>query len=173
MYYAKIMENDTVNCIEGITVSLFTSGCPHHCKGCFNYETWNRKYGTKISIFNLVKKLKKLIVINEVERNFSVLGGEPLADYNIRNTDFIIKKIRKEYPNIIIYLWTGYTLEELKNKKMYSILKNVNYIIEGRFIEELKDKNLKMRGSSNQHIYKLENEKFIDVTDKLQKNVTI
>ena len=56
MYYAKIIKNDTVNCIDGITVSLFMSGCPHHCKGCFNMETWNPKFGTNILIYNLIYK---------------------------------------------------------------------------------------------------------------------
>ena len=61
MKYAKIIENDTVNCMEGITVSLFMSGCPHHCKNCFNQETWNPNFGTEINIDELCSKLNDLI----------------------------------------------------------------------------------------------------------------
>lgn len=173
MYYAKIIKNDTVNCIDGITVSLFMSGCPHHCKGCFNSETWNPKFGKNVLIYNLIKEIENDISEFEVDRNFSVLGGEPLADYNILHTDCIIKFIRKKFPNIKIYLWSGYTFDEIQLMKTYDVLKNIDYLIEGRFIEELKDVNLKLRGSSNQHIYYNKNGVLVDITDKVQNNITI
>ena len=170
MYYSKIIENDTINCIDGITVSLFMSGCPHHCKGCFNEPTWNKEYGFQTDVDYLILELQNLILENNVERSFSVLGGEPLVEYNIENTDKIIKNIRKMYPNIIIYLWSGYTIEEIQNMQTFDILKNIDYLIEGRFVEKLADKKLKLRGSSNQHIYKNENENLIDVTEKIQNS---
>lgn len=162
MKYAKIIENDVVNCMEGITVSLFMSGCPHHCKGCFNQETWNPNFGTEIEIDDLCDKLNDLIEAYEVERSFSILGGEPLAEYNRKNTRYIIHKIKEQNKNITIYLWSGYTLEELKDmndEDINDVLLNVNYFIDGRFVESLKDTNLKLRGSSNQNIYFIENNK--------------
>lgn len=174
MYYSKIMENDVVNSIDGLAVSLFMSGCPHHCKGCFNIETWNPKNGENIAIYNLLKLLEEKITSYDVHRNFSVLGGEPLAEYNIENTNYIINHIRKKFPDIIIMVWTGYTIEEIEFMDTKSILTNIDYLIEGRFIEKLKDKNLRLRGSSNQRIFKNINGILTDVTDEVQKgNVTI
>ena len=155
MYYSNIINNDTINCLSGITVSLFMSGCPHHCKGCFNTETWNPKNGEEIEIVELIKIIKKRIADYDIERNFSVLGGEPLVDYNIKNTSIIISAIRKEFPSIEIYLWSGYTLSEIKEmKESEDILKNITYLIDGKFEESKKDKNLILRGSSNQKVYK-------------------
>lgn len=156
MKYAKIIENDVVNCMEGITVSLFMSGCPHHCKNCFNQETWNPNYGTEINIDELCDKLNDLINAYDVHRDFSLLGGEPLAEYNRKNTQYIIQQIKHKNPNIVIYLWTGYTMEELKSMNDSSIdyiLSTVNYLIDGRYEDDKKDLKLKMRGSSNQKIY--------------------
>ena len=156
MKYAKIIENDVVNCMEGITVSLFMSGCPHHCKNCFNQETWNPNYGTEIDINELCDKLNDLINAYDVHRDFSLLGGEPLAEYNRKNTEYIIKKIKDKNSNILIYLWSGYTLEELKSMNDSSInyiLSSVDYLIDGRYDDDKKDLKLKMRGSSNQNVY--------------------
>ena len=156
MKYSKIMENDTVNCMEGITVSLFMSGCPHHCKNCFNQETWNPNFGTEIDIDELCDKLNDLINAYDVHRDFSLLGGEPLVEYNRKNTQYIIQQIKYKNPNIVIYLWTGYTMEELKAMKDSSIeyvLSAVDYLIDGCYEDDKKDLKLKMRGSSNQNIY--------------------
>ena len=88
-------------------------------------------------------------------------------------TVLLIKTIKEEFPNIKIYLWSGYTFNEIQTMNTYDILKNIDYLIEGRFIEKLKNSNLKLRGSSNQHIYYNKNGKLIDVTDKIQNNITI
>lgn len=156
MKYANIIENDVVNCMEGITVSLFMSGCPHHCKNCFNQETWNPNFGIEIEINELCNKLNDLINAYNVHRDFSLLGGEPLAEYNRKNTQYIIQQIKHKNPNIVIYLWTGYSMEELKSMNDSSIdyiLSTVNYLIDGRYEDNKKDSKLKMRGSSNQKIY--------------------
>ena len=164
MYYGKIIENDTVNCIDGITVSLFMSGCPHHCKGCFNEETWNPTFGTEIKVDDLISLLKDKINAYDIKRHFSVLGGEPLAPYNIENTLTIVSTIRKEFNDIEIYLWSGYTIEEInKMNNSKEILNNINYLIEGRFVESKKDLKLKLRGSSNQRIFKNVNNHMIEV----------
>ncbi len=155
MKYADIKENDTVNCVDGICVSLFMSGCPHHCKNCFNQETWNPNYGTEIDVNDLSDKLNELINAYDVNRDFSILGGEPLAEYNRKNTDIIVENIRNKNPNIRICLWSGYTFDELKSmndENINSILSKIDYLVDGRYVDEKKDRNLKMRGSSNQHI---------------------
>ncbi len=162
MKYAKIMENDTVNCMDGITVSLFMSGCPHHCKNCFNQETWNPNFGIEIEIDELCDKLNDLINAYDVHRDFSLLGGEPLAEYNRKNVARIIKEIKRKNPNILVYLWSGYTLEELKSMNDLSIdyiLSTIDYLIDGRYEDDKKDSKLRMRGSSNQNVYRRMNGK--------------
>ena len=162
MKYAKIIENDTINCMEGITVSLFMSGCPHHCKNCFNQIAWNPNFGTEIEIDKLCDKLNDLINAYDVHRDFSLLGGEPLAEYNRKNTEYIIKKIKDKNPNILIYVWSGYTLKELKSINDSSIdyiLSTIDYLIDGRYEDDKKDNKLKMRGSSNQNEYQRINDK--------------
>lgn len=97
----------------------------------------------------------KLIGANGLERNFSVLGGEPLAPQNIQMTAEVVDAVRHAYPKITIYLWTGYEFDDLilhLNDTLKQILQNIDVLIDGPFIENLKDLSLKFRGSSNQHI---------------------
>lgn len=160
MRYAKILRNDCVNG-EDVCVSLWTQGCNFHCDSCHNQCLWDFNNGIEIQTGQLIDKILKLISMNGVQRNFSVLGGEPLCDENILNIDIIITIVRQYYPNIKIFLWTGYTKEELENsiKNEYNrgnllknILKNIDYLIEGRYIKEQRDLTLKWRGSANQRI---------------------
>ena len=151
--YNTIVENDVVNG-EGICVSFFVQGCPHKCPGCFNPETWDFNDGqpyTEHTKFEIIKALNN----NNIQRNFSVLGGEPLALENLSMTEEVINAVRHAYPNIKIFLWTGYYLEQLSkdNPNINSILNNVNYIIDGPFIEEEKNLDLRLRGSDNQSIW--------------------
>lgn len=152
MRLAKIMENDVVDCDDSICVSLWFYGCPHRCVGCHNSHLWEPDCMEEIANYNVEKKLDELIPKNGIMRNFSVLGGEPLADYNILDCNAILIHIRENFPNIKIYLWTGYTLEELKKEEKDYILKNVDVLIDGRFELEKRDITLKLRGSSNQRI---------------------
>lgn len=155
MRLAGIIENDIVDCDEGVCVSMWTVGCPHRCKGCHNQLYWDYNSGEEVEEDEIAEILKKAISKNNVLRNFSVLGGEPLCKENIKNVEYIIKEIRKEYPEIKIYVWTGYTLEELREFKfseLDSILNNIDVLIDGRFVEELRDTSLKLRGSSNQRV---------------------
>jgi anaerobic ribonucleoside-triphosphate reductase activating protein len=154
MKISGIIKNDVVNGI-GVCVSLFVQGCPHHCKGCFNPQTWSFSGGKEIE--NLTKTIIEAINANGVMRNFSILGGEPLCPENIPLVKNIIQEVRKKYPNIKIFLWTGYTLNQLdikNNKDLKYILLNINYLIDGPFIEEQKDYSLWLRGSRNQRILK-------------------
>ena len=154
--YAGINKNDVVNG-EGVCVSFFIQGCPHHCPGCFNPETWDPTGGKEITQ-ETVKEIIEAISANDIQRNFSMLGGEPLAPFNISATWQILTEVRLHYPSIKIFLWTGYNEEELKQyikvcPELYACLLLVNTIITGRFIEEEKDLTLKLRGSRNQNIW--------------------
>ena len=153
MRIAGIIEDDIVDCDDGIAVSLWTVGCPHHCKGCHNQNLWDYGAGQDIPIKTVINEIKEKINKNGVMRNFSVLGGEPLDPQNIKDVDEVLKEIRAVYPSIKIYLWTGYTFEELSDREdVQNVLKNVDVLIEGRYIEELRA-DLPLRGSSNQRVY--------------------
>jgi len=155
MRIAGIIDDDIVDSDDGVAVSLWTVGCPHHCKGCHNQNLWDYDAGQDIPIKMVIDELKEKINKNGVMRNFSVLGGEPLDPQNIKDVLTVLKEIRAAYPNIKIYLWTGYTLEELQERKEFNeVLKYVDILIEGRFVENLKQ-NLPLRGSSNQRVFKV------------------
>ena len=159
MKYAGYMPNDFVNG-EGVCVSLWTAGCPHRCPGCFNSEMWDYNNGKPVPN-DIKEQLVKAISANGIQRNFSILGGEPLSEDNRAFVDDIVKSIRSAYPRIKIYLWTGYTYQELldlDNKYINSILSQINFLIDGRFEEDKKDLTLKLRGSSNQKIIELNKE---------------
>lgn len=156
--YNAIIPNDVVNG-EGVCVSFFVQGCPHHCPGCFNEETWDFKGGQPYT--SEVKwELIKLISANDIQRNFSILGGEPLAPQNVDMTWEIIDAVRHAYPSIKIFLWTGYVYEELTERvseNLVKILGTIDVLMDGPFIEEEKDLNLKLRGSKNQRVWRKTN----------------
>lgn len=156
MNYMNINPNDIVNG-EGICVSLFVSGCNHRCPGCFNQDAWNFSSGRAFTR-DSEKEIIEALTANNVNRNFSILGGEPLDPRNRKEVSHLITKVRAKFPNIKIYLWTGYTIEQLLAKKdiyINNILNKIDYLIDGPFIEEQKDLTLKLRGSSNQRILKM------------------
>lgn len=148
MRYAGLIENDIVDSDDGICVSLWMQGCPHHCKGCHNPETWDFNGGIEIDREKLVENVINSLTQNGVKRNFSILGGEPLAEENLEDTLYIINRIRNKFPKIKIYLWTGYTIENLKIKD----LKKIDVIVDGLYDEKLRDVSLPLRGSLNQRI---------------------
>lgn len=153
MKYFGYMPNDFING-EGVSVSLWTAGCPHHCQGCHNAEAWEYNNGYEVPK-DILSQLEQALTANGIQRNFSILGGEPLADFNLEFTWSIVDYIRKNFPNIKIYLWTGYTLPDLKqrNQKLIdNILNNIDILIDGPYIEAQRDITLKLRGSANQRI---------------------
>ena len=169
MRYAGIEYNDVVNG-QGVCVSLFVQGCPHHCEGCFNPETWDFNGGQEVEDTEFKGHIVQALCANGVQRNFSVLGGEPLCSENLPLVNEVITAVRVAYPNILIHLWTGYTLKELKklSKKeplISSILEKINFLIDGPYVEEKKDLTLMWRGSSNQCIYRNINGKFKKVNN--------
>lgn len=151
MRYAAIENNDYING-EGMCVSFWVQGCPHECEGCHNPEAWSFEGGQELP--NDYKgNIIKAISANGITRNFSVLGGEPLCPENLDLTLSTISAVRAAYPNIKIFLWTGYCLEDIKeNPVVKEILEQINVLIDGPFIQEQRDITLKLRGSKNQRI---------------------
>ena len=150
---AGINGNDVVNG-EGVSVSLFLQGCHFHCKGCHNPEAWDPNGGNIWDWNDLINYIVELISANGIQRNLSILGGEPFDTYDKR--DFIrllIKVVKQKFPDIKICIWTGYTYKELTEiTDIGYILQNINYLIEGPFKIEERDITLKWRGSRNQNI---------------------
>lgn len=156
MKYFGYMPNDFING-EGICVSLWTAGCPHHCPGCHNSQMWDEENGVLVPS-DIRGKIIKAISQNGIQRNFSILGGEPLSYYNIAFVEEMVQAIRVAYPNIKIFIWTGYTLDELQCRinqgevQLEYILSNIDVLIDGRYIEAERDITLSLRGSKNQRV---------------------
>ena len=151
--YAGLITNDFANG-TGTCVSFWTQGCPHHCPSCQNPETWDFQGGKEVPT-DIRGQIIKAICANGITRNFSVLGGEPLCDENLDEVDKIITGVRTAYPQIKIFVWTGYILEELKEKKndkINHILSQIDVLIDGPFIQAERDITLESRGSRNQRI---------------------
>ena len=151
--YAGLITNDFANG-TGTCVSFWTQGCPHHCPSCQNPETWDFQGGEEVPT-DIRGQIIKAICANGITRNFSVLGGEPLCDENLDEVDKIITGVRTAYPQIKIFVWTGYILEELKEKKndkINHILSQIDVLIDGPFIQAERDITLELRGSRNQRI---------------------
>lgn len=152
MRYAAIKENDIANG-PGVNVSFWVQGCKNHCKDCQNPETWSFTGGkefTKDTLNNLFKALKA----NGINRNLSILGGEPLCPENIPITKYIVQQVKEKYSEIKIYLWSGYYYDELvKNKEIKEeIFPYLDILVDGPYINSQRDITLKWRGSRNQNI---------------------
>ena len=144
---AGVTPNDVING-EGISVSVWLQGCPHRCKGCHNPETWDFEGGTLYNQDMLIFEILKLIEKNGIKRNLSILGGEPLCEENRDFIQILTKIVRNIHPEIKIYCWTGYRLEDIDPQ----YLKNIDVLIDGKFEQDKRDITLKLRGSSNQRI---------------------
>jgi len=154
MRIAGLIKNDMVDG-SGFCVSLWTQGCPHRCPGCHNPETWDFNGGTVITLDELEKEILEALNANGVERNFSVLGGEPLCEENLYDVAKIISKVRHNFPDRKIFVWTGYTYEELKEKNnpvLSTLFKDIDVLIDGRFEINERDVTLWLKGSRNQRV---------------------
>lgn len=148
MNYTLIRSIDIANG-EGIGTALFVSGCPFHCEGCFNPETWDYGYGkefTQKTLISLIEATDKSYI-----SRISILGGEPLAPVNFETVSLIIESLKKRFPEKRIWIYSGYTYESL-NKNQLRVISKADILVDGQFIKEKKDLNLKFRGSSNQRI---------------------
>ncbi len=168
MNYAKIKNCDVANG-PGVRVSLFVSGCNHHCKNCFNREAWDFNYGDEFT------SKQEEEIIEDLKPDYitglSLLGGEPFEQANQEGLAPLVKKVKETYPNKKIWCYTGFTfdkqilgqmIQEEHRETTKEMLENIDYIVDGRFVEELKDPKLRFRGSSNQRI--------IDVKKSLEQN---
>lgn len=148
--YALIRKMDVSNG-EGIGISLFVQGCHFHCKNCFNPETWDFEGGKEWN--DDVKKRFLELANNEHVHRISILGGEPLCEENAETVFELCKEIKTLYPNKKIWVYTGYTWEELIQKHINKeALNNVDILVDGPYKDELQDFNLMFRGSSNQRV---------------------
>jgi anaerobic ribonucleoside-triphosphate reductase activating protein len=156
MNYATIKPVDIADG-EGVRVSLFVSGCRHHCKNCFNKVAWNFGYGTPWDK-NVEDQLLAYLAPNYIS-GLTLLGGEPFEPENQPVLVEFLKKVREKFPSKNIWCYTGFTLDkELLGQSRavtpytMDMLKNIDVLVDGRFVEEKKSLALKFRGSSNQRI---------------------
>ena len=158
MRYAGLIHND-FSAAPGISVSFFTQGCPHHCPGCYNPETWDFDGGKEFT-YDVLNEIEESLFANGISRSLAIMGGEPLCEQNIFLTLLVVKTIKEKYPNVKIYIWSGYTYDYLMshittNLHLKQVLDYADFLIDGPYVEELRDISLPMRGSSNQKIIDL------------------
>ena len=156
MNYATIKPVDIANG-EGVRVSLFVSGCRHHCKNCFNSEAWNFAYGMPFND-EIIDQIMAYLAPGYIT-GLTLLGGEPFEPENQEGLLELVKEVRERFPDKTIWCYTGFDLEkELLGKSRAvtaytkDLLANIDVLVDGRFVEDLKDLTLRFRGSSNQRI---------------------
>lgn len=159
MNYADIKQFDVANG-PGIRISLFVSGCTHHCKGCFNEVAWDFNYGTlftKDTIEQILEYLQPKYIAG-----LTILGGEPFEPQNQKEVLSLVKEVRKRYPEKSIWCYSGYDFEKdilgVMSKtypETLELIKNLDVLVDGKFMLEKKDLGLRFRGSSNQRIIKV------------------
>ena len=164
MNYADIKKIDVANG-EGVRVSVFVSGCNHHCKGCFNQCAWDFNYGKEFS----EKEEQQIIdyMNHDYISGLSLLGGEPLEPRNQEGLLPLVKKVKEKFPDKNIWCYTGFDFEKdvvgkmaKNNETTRELLKYIDVIVDGKFEEDKRDLKLQFRGSSNQ--------KIVDVKKSLQ-----
>lgn len=165
MNYSGIKYSDMING-PGIRVSLFVSGCSHACKGCFNRETWNPNYGEPFGKKQEEEILEYFRKYPTLLRGLSLLGGDPTYKNNVETLLKFVKVFKQEFPEKDIWLWSGYTWEEIiQEPQLLSLIEQCDVVVEGKFVEEKKDLSLLWRGSSNQRV--------IDIQKSLLENCIV
>ncbi len=150
MNYAALKKFDIANG-PGVRVSLFVSGCRHHCRNCFNREAWDFDYGRPFT-----SETEKEI-LTELDKSYitglSLLGGEPFEPENRGRLISLLEKARKRHSEKNVWCYTGFVYEELTGDVTAErLLALIDVLVDGRFVEELKSADLIFRGSSNQRI---------------------
>ena len=160
MNYGTIKDCDIANG-PGVRVSLFVSGCRHHCKGCFNPETWNFQYGQPFTEETEAQILEALAP--SYIQGFTLLGGEPFEPENQRVLVNLLKKIREAYPAKDIWCYTGYLYDvdlpeggRVHTEVTDEMLSHIDVLVDGEFVEAEKNPSLQFRGSGNQRIIRLQ-----------------
>jgi anaerobic ribonucleoside-triphosphate reductase activating protein len=156
MNYATIKECDVANG-PGVRVSLFVSGCNHHCKGCFNEVAWDFNYGNEFTQDVIDKILKDLD--HDYIEGLSLLGGEPLEYRNQKGLLPLVKQVKEKFPNKTIWCYTGFDFEKDVIGKMYNnseetreLMSDIDVIVDGKFEIDKKNPSLQFRGSENQRL---------------------
>lgn len=160
MKYNKIRKMD-ISDGPGVRVSIFMQGCSFHCKECFNPETHDFNGGKEFTE-DTIKRVLELCE-NENIQGLSILGGEPMHPKNIEGTTQLAKAFKEKFPNKTIWSWTGFLFE--KDLKEKEVLKYIDVLVDGQYVDELRDPTLKYCGSSNQRV--------IDVPKSLKENEVI
>ena len=148
MRYAQIRKTDIANG-EGIRVSLYVQGCKRHCPNCFNPETWDFTGGNKFDLKTeniLIKLVNQPHIVG-----ITILGGEPLELEDRQDVSILLKHLKEQCPNKTIWLYSSFLYEEIKDFDV-EILSYLDVLIDGPFVEALKDRKLRFRGSSNQRL---------------------
>ena len=160
MNFATIKRRDIANGV-GVRVSLFVSGCTHHCKGCFNAEAWDFSYGEPYTS-ETEDEILRLLAPDYIS-GLSLLGGEPFEPQNQRVLVGLLRRAKELYPDKTVWCYSGYTLEEelLQESRARcectdEMLSMIDVLVDGRFVEEKKNLSLRFRGSSNQRVLDLQ-----------------
>lgn len=154
MNYADIKQYDVANG-PGIRISLFVSGCNHHCKGCFNQEAWDFNYGKPFTDETIDMIMQYLD--NPHIAGLTLLGGEPMEPVNQKALLPLVKRVKETFPDKSIWCFTGYRFDDDIVNKMFNsvpetkeLLSYFDVMVDGKFVEELKNVSLIFKGSSNQ-----------------------
>jgi len=146
MNYHNIIHEDMLNG-DGFRTVLFISGCSLHCPNCHNPQTWNKDSGILFDSSAREEILNSLS--NEIISGLTLTGGHPLEDYNLKGLTALCKEVKEKYPNKTIWIYTGFLYEDVKH---YEIMKYTDVLVDGPYIDELRDISLKWRGSKNQRV---------------------
>lgn len=169
MKYAAIKKCDVANG-PGVRVSVFVSGCNHHCKGCFNEKAWDFNYGEDFTD-EIIDK-----VLNDMNKDYisglSLLGGEPFEIENQKGLVKLVKRVKEKFPNKTIWCYTGFDYEKDIMNNMYNkfsetkeLINSIDVLVDGKFELDKRNLNLKFRGSENQRL--------IDVKKSMKENKII
>ena len=146
MRYNKIRKMDISNG-PGVRVSIFMQGCSFNCKNCFNKETHDFSGGKEFDDTTVQRVLE--LCDNENIEGLSILGGEPMHPKNIKGTIKLAKRFKEAYPDKDIWSWSGFLFDQVIDKEVFDY---IDVLVDGQFVDELKNPNLKWRGSSNQRV---------------------
>ena len=160
MRYNKIRKMDISNG-PGVRVSIFLQGCSFHCENCFNPETWDFEGGEEFTE-KTVEEVIRLCGKPQI-KGLSILGGEPMNPQNIKATEMLAKAFKEKYPEKNLWGWSGYTFEDYLSKQ--DVLKYFDVIVDGQFVDKLRNPKLEWRGSENQRV--------IDVQKSLEKGEVV
>ena len=160
MRYNKIRKMD-ISDGPGVRVSIFMQGCAFHCKNCFNPETWDFEKGKEFTDETIERVLE--LCGNENITGLSILGGEPMHPTNIEGTTKLAKAFKEKYPEKTLWAWSGFLFDKwVKDKE---VAKYLDVLVDGQYVDELRNPMLKWKGSSNQRV--------IDVQKSLKKGEVV